>query len=157
MTKQPERNLVFEANYSLYLEEMTGTFNRRCNQFCSFTQLFLGASVFASTQLGWLFGFIIAFVSAMQFGFKFGEKAGNAKAQANRYRILIDEIPHLSESEIIKQIQTIEKSDTQVLTSLYNPARKRASIAIHGYDLESKYPLTTWERIISILSGGIPK
>ncbi|CDH06110.1 putative Fels-2 prophage protein [Xenorhabdus bovienii str. oregonense] len=158
MTNQPSpKNTPFEVNYSFYLEEMTGIFNHRCNQFCSFIQLFLGASVFANTQLGWLFGLIIAFISALQFGFKFGEKAGNAKAQVSRYRILLDEIPNLSESEIIKQMQSIEKSDTQVLSSLYNPARKRASIALHGRDLESDTPLTKLEKISAIIGGGIPR
>ncbi|CDL84631.1 hypothetical protein [Xenorhabdus cabanillasii] len=158
MTNQPSReDIILDVNYSLYLEEMTGIFNQRCNQFCSFIQLFLGASVFASTQFGWLLGLIIAFISALQVSFKFGEKAGNAKAQVSRYRILLDDTRSLSDDDILRQMQSIEKSDTHVLSSLKNPARKRASIALKGYDFEPNRPLTKLEKISAVIGGGIPK
>jgi hypothetical protein len=158
MDKQPSQtNISFEVNYAYYLEEMTGIYNNRCNQFCAFIQLFLGASVFANTPYGWLFGMFIAFISALQFSLKFGEKAGNAKAQVSRYRMLLDEMPNLSESEILKQMQSIEKSDTQTLSSLKNPARKRTFIALNDCDIESNRPLTRLEKISSVIGGGIPK
>ncbi|MDU3417427.1 MAG: hypothetical protein E7F44_04940 [Morganella morganii] len=158
MTNQPsENNSAFEISYSLYLEEMTGTFNRRCNQFCYFIQMFLGASVFANASFGWLLGIVIAFISALQFTMKFGEKAGNAKAQSHRYRVLLDASPSLTTDEILKQQHVIEKDDTAVLTSLYNPARKRASISLYGQDVESAHPLTKWEKAVSFIGGGIPE
>ncbi|WP_340617190.1 hypothetical protein [Xenorhabdus entomophaga] len=158
MDKQPSQtNISFEVNYAYYLEEMTSIYNHRCNQLCSFLQLFLGASVFANTQYGWLFGLFIAFISALQFSLKFGEKAGNAKAQVSRYRILLDELSSLSEDDIIKRMQSIEKSDTQTLSSLKNPARKRTFIALNGSDIESNKPLTRLERISSVIGGGIPR
>lgn len=158
MTSQPsENNSAFEISFSLHLEEMTGTFNRRCNQFCCFIQMFLGASVFTNTSFGWLLGIVIAFISALQFTMKFGEKAGNAKAQSHRYLVLLDALPSLTTDEYLKQKHIIEKDDTVVLTSLYNPARKRASYSLYNEDVESDRPLTRWEKIISFISGGIPR
>lgn len=158
MTSQPsENNSAFEISFSLHLEEMTGTFNRRCNQFCYFIQMFLGASVFTNTSFGWLLGIVIAFISALQFTMKFGEKAGNAQIQSHRYCVLLDTLPSLTTDEYLKQKHVIEKDDTVVLTSLYNPARKRASYSLYGEDVESDRPLTYWEKIISFISGGIPR
>ncbi|CCW29791.1 putative Fels-2 prophage protein [Xenorhabdus nematophila F1] len=158
MDKQPsQKDISFDVTYAYYLEEMTGIYNHRCNQLCSFLQLFLGASVFANTQYGWLFGLCIAFISALQFSLKFGEKAGNAKAQVSRYSVLLDDMLNLDESEIIKRKQSIEKSDTQTLSSLKNPARKRTFIHLHDSDTESDRPLTKLEKISAIIGGGIPK
>ncbi|WFQ78544.1 hypothetical protein PXH59_12540 [Xenorhabdus sp. SF857] len=157
MTTQPtQRNLPFDISYSFHLEEMTSLFHLHCNQICTLFQWLLGAFIFAG-NLHWLLGLMIVLIASLQFSAGFNEKAGNAKVQASRYRLLLDDMPNLSEDDIIKQLQAIEKSDSQVLSSLCNPARKRTSIALHGYDLESNVPLNRLEKISTIIGGGIPK
>lgn len=155
--EQPSDQIKFEVSYSIYLAEMTETFNRRINQFFTFLQFLLGASISGDIRYGWLLGFLIACVSAIQFTVKFGERSGNAKSQVRRYRRLADELPQLDEDQIKVRMQEIEESDPRTLTSLYNPARKRASIALYGIDREADHPLTRWEQIVAFISGGIPK
>ncbi|UBX30117.1 MULTISPECIES: hypothetical protein [Arsenophonus] len=155
--EQPSEHIKFEVYYSIYLAEMTEIFNRRVEQCCSFWQVFLGASVFAHFQYGWLLGFLIALISAIQFVVKFGEKAGSAKSQVRRYRRLADELPQLDENQIKARLREIEETDTQPLTALYNPARKRAGIALYGVDRQAGHPLTRWEKMMAFIGGGIPK
>ncbi|MFS1582971.1 MAG: hypothetical protein ACL7AY_09235 [Candidatus Arsenophonus phytopathogenicus] len=155
--EQPSEHTKFEVNYAFYLAEMTEIFNRRINQFCTFWQILFGAAIFGGIQHEWLLGFLIALISAIQFVVKFGEKAGSAKSQVRRYRRLADELPRLDENQIKARMREIEETDTQPLTALYHPARKRASIALYGVDREAEHPLTRWEKMMAFIGGGIPK
>lgn len=157
MNKSPSDDLIFEINYNAHLARMTETLNGRIDKFCCFVQVLLGATIFAQSSYGWLFGIIIAIMSAFQLAYKPGEAAGNSKVQALRYQQLADELTLLSGEMIRAKRDKIEEQDTAPLTSLFNPARKRTSIALYGKDVESGYKLTFQERIFSGIAGGIPK
>ncbi|WP_339057541.1 hypothetical protein [Candidatus Regiella endosymbiont of Tuberolachnus salignus] len=153
MNTQPPRDLLFELYYSYYLEKMTETLNRRIDKLGCFFQMFLGLVVVVNSAYGWLCGILIASMSGFQFSFKPGEVAGHAKNQALKYRQLIDEIEKISPDIIAKKRLEIEKEDSPTLSSLFNPARKRAAITLN-YPQEK--PLTLNEKCFAWMAGGIP-
>ncbi|MGO2460536.1 MAG: hypothetical protein ACTH8P_10165 [Ewingella sp.] len=157
MNKSPSGDLIFEINFNAHLARMTDSLNSRLDKFCCFIQVLLGASIFAQSGYGWLFGIIIAVISALQLAYKPGEAAGNAKVQALRYQQLADELSILSPEEIRNKRNKIEEQDTSPVMSLFNPARKRTSIAIYGKDVESEFELNFLERFVCFIAGGIPK
>ncbi|MFS1539672.1 MAG: hypothetical protein ACL7BU_14410 [Candidatus Phlomobacter fragariae] len=55
-------------------------------------------------------------------------------------------MPQLDENRIKARMREIEETDTRTLIVLYNPARKRASIALYGIDREAEHPVTRWEK-----------
>ncbi|MFP3014482.1 MAG: hypothetical protein ACEY29_02370 [Arsenophonus sp.] len=155
--EQISEHVKFKVNYSMYLAEMTEIFNRRINQFLTFLQILLGASVFGNIQYGWLLGFFISSISAIQLTIKFGEIAGNSKSQVRIYRMLANELCKLSEDQINSKINEIEKNNSRTLISLYKLAKKRTSIALYGIDKEDDNTLTRWEQIVYFISGGVTK
>lgn len=153
MNKQPTHDLIFDIHYSYHLETMTAILNRRLDRAICFSQLLLGSAVFASSAYGWLLGLLIAVLAAFQFSFKPGEAAGQARAQAFRYQQLLAEIGKISQEEAEQKRLKLEEQDSPVLSSLFNPARQRATNAL-GYD--HKETFSRGEKFFAWLAGGVP-
>ena len=151
---QPSDTLKLTVHYGYYLEVMTSTLNQRLDRFLCFCQFLLGASVFADSAFGWLIGFLIAAISAAQLACKPGAAAGHARLQAQRYRVLCDDLETLDHATAQARLHDIEKNDSTVNTLLCNPARLRACIAL-GFRKDAS--LTRKERLTAWMGGGIPE
>ncbi|HBY9743091.1 Uncharacterised protein [Klebsiella pneumoniae] len=151
---KPSETLRLTVHYGYYLEVMTSTLNQRLDRFLCFCQFLLGASVFADSTFGWLIGFLIAAISAAQLAYKPGAAAGHAKLQAQRYKILCDELNTLDSAAAQAKLHDIEENDSPINTLLCNPARLRACIAL-GFQKDAV--LTGKERLVACLGGGIPE
>ncbi|UJR54992.1 hypothetical protein [Dickeya zeae] len=153
MNEQQIHDIRFELAYSYQLEKMTEVFNRRIDKLLCLIQFFLGSAVVTEHGSGLLLGILIAIISALLFTLKPGEITGSAKQQAQKYRILLDDLD-TSDIEIIKQKKhVIEQTDSPHPYSLCGPAYHRAAVML-GLPANSK--LTPMEKLFSFFCGGIP-
>jgi hypothetical protein len=79
-------------------------------------------------------------------------KQPRQKHRKTLFRLLSD-ITAASDAEISRRLDELEEFDSSAPTSLYNPARNRASIELR-LTIE---PLTTFEKLMAFVAGGIPK
>lgn len=107
----------------------------------------------AKTHQAWLCGILAVIFSAYRVAYKPADKAACADAQKKRYSRLLSDIHAASDAEIARRLDELEEFDSNAPTSLYNPARNRASIELRR-DIE---PLTKFEKLMALLAGGIPK
>lgn len=153
MSNKPASDLKFQATYSYYLEVMTETFNRRTDNLMNFLLILTGGLTSVGVQFGWLCGILAIVFSAYRVAYKPADKAASAEAQKKRYSRLLSDIDIASDAEIARRLEELEEFDSIAPTSLYNPARNRASIELH-HKIE---PLTKFEKLMAFLAGGIPK
>ena len=153
MSNQPASDLEFQATYCYYLEVMTETFNRRTDNLMNFLLILTGGLTSVGIQFGWLCGTLAVIFSAYRVAYKPADKAASAEAQKKRYSRLLSDMPTASVTEISRRLDELEEFDSNAPTSLFNPARNRASIELRR-DIE---PLTTFEKLMALLAGGIPK
>ncbi|CZU61556.1 MULTISPECIES: hypothetical protein [Enterobacter cloacae complex] len=153
MSNKPASDLKFQATYSYYLEVMTETFNRRTDNLMNFLLILSGGLTSVGVQFGWLCGIFAIVFSAYRVAYKPADKAASAEAQKKRYSRLLSDVDIASDAEIARRLEELEEFDSNAPTSLYNPARNRASIELH----RKIEPLTKFEKLMAFLAGGIPK
>ncbi|MEI9627408.1 hypothetical protein [Phytobacter diazotrophicus] len=153
MSNQPATDLIFQATYCYYLEVMTETFNRRTDNLMNFLLILTGGLTSVGVQFGWLCGILAVVFSAYRVAYKPADKAASAEAQKKRYSRLLSDISTASYAEISRRLEELEEFDSSAPTSLYNPARNRASIELR-LTIE---PLTKFEKLMAFVAGGIPK
>ncbi|OVZ93397.1 hypothetical protein CBW54_02465 [Yersinia kristensenii] len=154
MKEPTEHDVRFRIWYSLWLEEMTETLNRRLDTFINAVTLTLGASIFAASHFSWLFGGVIAVLSGCRVAWQFGRVAGSARQQRRRYAVLADDAATLDVTEMRGRLAMLEEFDSPVLGGLKNPAWHRACISLN---IKNNEKLTYMEKVISWLAGGIPR
>lgn len=153
MSNKPASDLKFQATYSYYLEVMTETFNRRTDNLMNFLLILTGGLTSVGVQFGWLCGILAIVFSAYRVAYKPADRAASAEAQKKRYSRLLSDVDIASDAEIARRLEELEEFDSNAPTSLYNPARNRASIELY-HKIE---PLTKFEKLMAFLAGGIPK
>ncbi|WP_416778172.1 hypothetical protein ACNFJN_08260 [Xenorhabdus budapestensis] len=147
-------DIIFDINYSFYLENLFGTLMGRIDKFISITLIVLGGSVFSHFGNVFIFGFLVAVISAAQFIYQPGRASGISDEQAKKYRQLITIEPTLADEELTRRFSEIQSLDSKPWSVLQSAAYKRASIKL---GLEDKTAaLTRPESIWAWIAGDLP-
>ncbi|WP_280625214.1 hypothetical protein [Arsenophonus nasoniae] len=147
-------NIIFDINYSYYLEEMFSTLTGRIHKLISVILFILGGSVFTPFSNLLLFGAFVSCLSAIQYFYEYAKHSCFSNIQAKRYLALIYNESTLSDDELHQKFNELQKSDTQCYGLLANAAYKRTSIKL-GLDDHTK--LTRLESIFAWFAGDLPK
>lgn len=147
-------NMIFDINYSYYLENMFSKLMDRINKFISIILFILGGSVFTPYSNLFLFGLLVSVLSAIQYFNQFGHQSCRSDMQARQYLSLIHHEPELSDTQLHKKFNELQKSDTKPYSILANAAYKRASIEL---GLDDHTTLTKLESLFAWLAGDLPK
>ncbi|MDE9537256.1 hypothetical protein [Xenorhabdus bovienii] len=147
-------DIIFDINYSFYLENLFGTLMGRIDKFISITLIVLGGSVFSPFGNLFIFGALVAVISAAQFIYQPGRGAGISDEQAKKYRQLITLEPTLTDEELTRRFYEVQSLDSKPWGVLRSPAYKRASIRLELVD--NTAALTKLESIWAWIAGDLP-
>ncbi|MBD2816878.1 hypothetical protein ID850_19635 [Xenorhabdus sp. Flor] len=147
-------DIIFDINYSYYLENLFGTLMGRIDKLISITLIVLGGSVFSPFGNLFIFGVFVAIISAAQFIYQPGRSSGISYEQAKKYRQLITLEPMLTNEELHNRFNEIQSLDSNPWAVLRSAAYKRASIKLGLVD--NTAPLTKIESIWSWIAGDLP-
>lgn len=147
--------MIYQINYSHYVERMQATICARIDRLLSVLTLILGASVFADFKGTMAYGALIAIISSVSFIYQFGKAAAVADSQSTRYLQLIRNEPSLSDDALKSEFLKLEAVDSKVWNVLELAAQQRATIAL-GLKDDTPITLTRYQKIISWLAGGLP-
>ncbi|WP_275386466.1 hypothetical protein [Xenorhabdus bovienii] len=123
-------DIIFDINYSFYLENLFGTLMSRIDKFISITLIVLGGSVFSPFGNLFIFGALVAVISAAQFIYQPRRGAGISDEQAKKYRQLITLEPTLTDEELARRFYEVQSLDSKPWGVLRSPAYKKASIRL---------------------------
>lgn len=128
MTEQQMFDIKFRIAWSFQLEKLNAILFRRLDKFILFTQFVLGSAVITERGSSFLLGVLVAVLAGLQFVIKPGEAAGAGKGQAQCYSELLDDIDAgcIDANTAVQKIKIIEKSDSDTVMSLREPARNAA-------------------------------
>lgn len=147
-------NIIFDINYSYYLEDMFSTLTGRIDKLISIILFILGGSVFMPFSNLLLFGLLVSCLSAIQYFYEFSKYSCFSNIQAKKYLKLIYNESKLNDTELHDKFNELQKSDTKCYGILANAAYKRASIKL-GLDDHTK--LTKIESLFAWFAGDLPK
>lgn len=148
-------DLVFDINYSYFLEKMSATLTGRIDRFISVTLMVLGCAVFSPYSGVFIFGVLIAALSAVQFIYQFGKISGLSEEQAKRYLQLMTEEANLSDSDLLVRFCKLQENDSSPFGLLKGAAFKRTCYKL-GFE-DTSDSLANMEKIVSWLAGDLPK
>ncbi|MFS1539307.1 MAG: hypothetical protein ACL7BU_12210 [Candidatus Phlomobacter fragariae] len=149
------QDMIFDINYSYYLETMFSTFTGRIDKLIAIILFILGGSVFTPFSNLFLFGSLVSLLSAIQYFYAFSKHSCYSNAQAKKYLTLIRNAPQLSDAELHQKINELEKADTKPYGIFANAAYKRARIRLGLNNENSK--LTFIESLFAFFAGDLPK
>lgn len=152
MTKH---DIIFDINYSYYMEKMFCTITGRIDKFISVILIMLGCAVFAPFSGNFIYGVFIAALSAIQFTYQFGKQSGLAQEQSKRYLELMTEAEQFDEIELLNRLKKTQETDCLAWGVLESSAYKKATIKLGLQD--NSEPLNFLERSFALLAGGLPK
>ncbi|WP_289992081.1 hypothetical protein [Photorhabdus laumondii] len=147
-------DIIFDINYSFFLESMFGTLMGRIDKFISLVLIVLGGSVFSPFGNLFIFGASVATISAAQFIYQPGRSAGISDEQAKKYLQLITIEPTLTDDELQKRFCELQSLDSKPWGVLKNPAYKMACIKLGLADQTAI--LTKPESLWSWIAGDLP-
>ncbi|HGK3930920.1 hypothetical protein [Klebsiella variicola] len=148
-------DIIFDINYSHYMEKMFCTITSRIDKLISVILMMLGCAVFAPFSGNFIFGAFIAALSAIQFIYQFGKQSGLAQEQSKKYLELITEAARYDDNELLNRLNDLQKNDCPVWSVLESAAHKKATIKL-GLD-DSTSPLSFTEKLFALFAGGLPK
>ena len=149
------QDLIFDINYSYYLEKMFSTLKGRIDRLMTFLIILSGCGVFVSiTGYVW-FGAFIAALSVSQVVYQFSRVSGIATEQARIYLELITDEESLTDEELQARFKQIQNADSKPWGCLELPAHKRAAIALERTD--TTRDLTNSEKLAAWLAGDLPR
>lgn len=148
-------DIIFDINYSHYMEKMFCTITSRIDKLISVILMMLGCAVFAPYNGSFIFGAFIAALSAIQFIYQFGKQSGLAQEQSIKYLELMTEAERYDDNELLKRLTDLQKKDCSVWSIFESAAYKKAAIKL-GFD-DSTSPLSFTEKLFAFFAGGLPK
>ncbi|EPO0902238.1 hypothetical protein ACT555_004325 [Citrobacter amalonaticus] len=146
-------DMVFDVNYSYYLEKMYFTILTRIDKAITMLLIVLGFSVFAPFMNLFAFGVGVAFLSVLQLVYQYGQAAGLSKEQMRQYRRLLVEMDTLPDNELRNRYLKIQDADSVPWQSLQEAAFKRTCIVL-GRECSRK--LSPRKSLIAWLAGDLP-
>ncbi|WP_446469252.1 hypothetical protein [Xenorhabdus stockiae] len=147
-------DIIFDINYSFYLENLYGTLMGRIDKLISIVLIVLGGSAFSPFGNLFVFGALVAVISSAQFIYQPGRSAGISDEQAKKYRQLITFEPTLTDEELAQRFSEVQSLDSKPWGVLQSAAYKRACIRLGLVDETAA--LTKLESIWSWIAGDLP-
>lgn len=147
-------DIIFDINYSHYLEKMFATLTGRIDRIITFIIILSGCGVFVSISGYMIFGAIISALSISQVVFQFSRASGVAAEHARKYLALITDEPELSNEELSSRFKLLQDSDSEPWGVLKPAAHKRATIVLGRKD--NTRSLTRKEAFFARLGGDLP-
>ncbi|ELQ6039646.1 hypothetical protein R2226_003836 [Cronobacter sakazakii] len=148
-------DIIFDINYSHYMEKMFCTITSRIDKLISVILMMLGCAVFAPYSGNFIFGAFIAAFSAIQFIYQFGKQSGLAQEQSKKYLELMTESERYDDIELLNRLNDLQKNDCSVWSVFESAAHKKAAIKLGLEDSTS--PLNFTEKFFAFFAGGLPK
>lgn len=149
------QDLIFDINYSYYLEKMFSTLTGRIDRIMTFLIILSGCGVFVSiTGYVW-FGAFIAALSISQVVYQFSRSSGVATEQARIYLELITDEESLTDEELQARFKQLQSVDSKAWGCLELPAHKRTAIALERPDTTRE--LASLEKLAAWLAGDLPR
>lgn len=148
-------DMIFDINYSFFLEKMTCTITGRLDRLISTLLMVLGCAVFSPFSGMFIFGVFIAALSAVQFIYQFGKQSGLSEEQAKKYLSLMTEESQLDEKVLLSRLQKLQENDSNAWGLLKSAAYKRTCYKLGLTD--STEPLGPIEKLFAWFAGDLPK
>ncbi|WP_312059565.1 hypothetical protein [Pantoea septica] len=150
----------WELEYSLYLshykEKMHATLTRRIDKVINFALLITGSAVFADFGGNMFFGLVVAALSALSYVGEFSKSSTEASRLAKEYHQIIIAKDSLSDEELSKVFQDLNKSDSPVWNCLSAAARNRTKLALYGRNQADLEKYSWFDAVMSWLAGDKP-
>lgn len=132
---------------------MTATLLGRMDRLISFSQLCLGASVFAPVTNLQITGCLVVVVSSISLVYQPGLKAGLADFQKRQYQALLSRMSAMSEDELRESFRKTQEADSLELGSLARAADCGERIRLGHAPI---YQLTKFEKLMAWAAGDLP-
>lgn len=148
-------DVIFDINYSFYVEKMTSTLAGRIDRLISVLLMVLGCAAFSPFSGMFIFGVFIAALSAIQFIYQFGKLSGLAEDHAKKYLCLMTEESKYDDTELLTKLTKLQETDSNSWGLITSAAFKRTCYKL-GLDDDSA-ELGLMEKVFAWLAGDLPK
>ncbi|HFK2693679.1 TPA: hypothetical protein ACG1DO_003494 [Kluyvera ascorbata] len=148
-------DMIFDINYSFYVEKMTATLAGRIDRLISVLLMVLGCAAFSPFSGMFIFGVFIAALSAIQFIYQFGKLSGLSEEHAKKYLRLMTEESKYDDAELLTKLTKLQETDCNSWGLIVPAAFKRTCYKL-GLDDDSA-ELGPMEKVFAWFAGDLPK